>query len=51
MESSWLGYRVSLGMSFLGARFLTVAITEESVVNLKRWQLADREFDPGGTPQ
>lgn len=38
-------------MSFLGARFLTVAITEESVVNLKRWQLADREFDPGGTPQ
>ena len=30
------GYRVSLGMNFLGTRFLTVAITEESVVNLER---------------
>ena len=28
---------------------MTVAITKEAVVNLKKWQLADREFDLGGT--
>lgn len=35
MEISLLGYRVSLGMRFLRARFVTVAIMEEAVVNLE----------------
>ena len=35
-------------MSFLRATSVTVAIIEEAVVNLKRWQLMDRELDSGG---
>lgn len=35
MEISLLGCRVSLGMSFLRVRFVTIAVIEEAVVNLE----------------
>lgn len=53
MEISGLGCRVSWGITFLRVRFVTVAITQETAVKLKRWQLEAKslteEASPGST--